>query len=83
MNFLKTRFKGGIGQIQGSKDPLSNMWTGPVYFQNQMWPTGKHAIVVVKLDKSSYLGREETRILVLNCKDGFQAKRLGRLGRMQ
>ena len=38
-NFLKTRFKGGIREVQGSKDPLSNMWTGPVYFQNRRWPT--------------------------------------------
>ena len=50
------------------------MWTGLVYFQNQMWPTWEHAIMVVKLDKASYLGREEICELVLNCKDGFQAK---------
>ena len=74
MNFLKTRFKGGIRQVQGSIDPLSNMWTGPVYFQNQMCPTLKHAIVVVNLDKANYLGREEIHELVLNCKYGFQAK---------
>ena len=55
VNFLKTRFKGSIREVQGSKDPLSNMWTGPVYFQNRRWPTREHAIVAVKLDKASHL----------------------------
>ena len=44
---------------KGSKDPLSKMWTGLVYFRNQMWPMHEHAIVVVKLYKASYLCREE------------------------
>ena len=54
------------------------MWTGPVYFQNRRWPTHEHAIVVVKLDKSSHLDSEEIWKLVLKCPDGFQAKCLGR-----
>ena len=54
------------------------MWTGPVYFQNPRWPTHKHAIVVVKLEKASHLDSVEICKLVLKCPDGFQAKRLGR-----
>ena len=77
-NFLKTRFKGGIREVQGSKDPLSNMWTGPVYFQNQRWPTCEHAIVAVKLEKASHLDSAKICKLVLECPDGFQAKCLGR-----
>ena len=34
--------------------------------------------MVVKLDKASYLGREEICELMLNCKNGFQAKQLKR-----
>ena len=60
------------------KDPLSNMWTGPVHFQGQMWPTREHAIVAIKLDRTSYLDKKRIRELVLDCKDGFQAKRLGK-----
>ena len=78
VNFLKTQFKGGIQEVQGLKDPLSNMWTGPVYFQNQRWPTREHAIVAVKLGKASHLDSEEICKLVLKCPDGFQAKRLGK-----
>ena len=54
------------------------MWTGPVYFQNQRWPTCEHAIVAVKLDKASHLDSEEICKFMLKCRDGFQAKRLGR-----
>ena len=78
IKFLQTRFKGGIREVQGAKDPLSNMWTGPVHFQGQMWPTREHAIVAVKLERTSYLGKEKIRELVLDCKDGFQAKRVGK-----
>ena len=30
VKFLEARFNGGIRKVQGEKDPLSNMWTGPV-----------------------------------------------------
>ena len=78
VTFLKSRFKDSVREVQGSKDPLSSMWTGPVYFQNQRWPTCEHAIVAVKLDKASHLDSAEICKLVLKCPDGFQAKRLGR-----
>ena len=58
--------------MQGARDPLSNMWTGPVLFQDQMWTTWEHAIIAVKLDKTSYLGKKQIHKLVLNY------KRLGR-----
>ena len=78
VNFLKTQFKGSIQDVQGSKDPLSNIWTGPVYFQNRRWPIREHAIVAVKLDKASHLDSAEICKLVSKCSDGFQAKHLGR-----
>ena len=58
-SFLRTRLCGGIRNVQGDKDPLSNMWTGPVYFDGNLWPTREHAIVATEIGFNNL--HDETR----------------------
>ena len=64
--------------VQGEKDPLSNMWTGPIYFDDKYWPSQEHAIVATKLDCATFMSKPEVRNLVLKCGNGFEAKKIGR-----
>ena len=78
LRFLKTRFVDGVRNVQGEKDPLSSMWTGPVYFDGMCWPTREHAIVAEKLGQTASLSKQYIREFVLKCNSGFNAKKLGR-----
>ena len=72
------KFVNGVRNVQGEKDPLSNMWTGPVYFDGMCWPTREHAIVPEKLGQTASLSKQYIRELVLKCDSCFNAKKLGK-----
>ena len=60
LRFLKIMFVDDVRNIQGEKDPLSIMWTGPVYFDRMCWPIRGHAIVAGKLGQAASMSKQHT-----------------------
>ena len=68
-----------ITVVQSVNDPCSNMWSGPVQYSGNIWPTTEHVIVGVKQEKSSFLPINKIPAIVMEyCPASYKAKQFGK-----
>ena len=70
----------GVQTVQGSGDPCSNMWSGPVLYHGTWFVTHEHVIVTTRLSICSHLPEDKLPKLVLQYVgvDPFKAKCFGK-----